>query len=88
LTPKGVELPESDDTVGRTVAFITVLGEVVPAAFAMLASESKTTVIGGGGVIETDGVAGGVLGVLGVLGVTGAGLIVSVVALPAACTNV
>jgi hypothetical protein len=55
-------LPGSDDTVGRTVAFITLLGEVVPAIFAAVASESRTTVIGGGLSVT----------------VIGAGLIVSV----------
>jgi hypothetical protein len=46
------ELPGSDDTMGRIVKFITVLGEVLPAAFAVIASESSTTASGGGVIVS------------------------------------
>jgi hypothetical protein len=38
--------------VGRTVAFIVVLGAVVPAAFATAPSASRTTVIGTGVMVS------------------------------------
>jgi hypothetical protein len=50
LLPK-VTLPGSDIGEGRTVAFITVLGAVVPAAFAVVPSASSTNAIGGGVIV-------------------------------------
>jgi len=41
-----VTLPGSEVGEGRIVAFITILGEVVPAAFAAVPSASSTNAIG------------------------------------------
>ena len=51
VLPK-VTLPGSEVGAGRTVAFITVLGASVPAAFAAVPSASSTTAIGGGVIVS------------------------------------
>jgi len=47
-----VTLPGSEVGEGRIVAFITVLGAVVPAAFAAVPSASSTNAIGGGVIVS------------------------------------
>ena len=52
VLPPKVTLPGSEVGEGRTVAFITVLGDVVPAAFAAVPSASSTTASGGGVIVS------------------------------------
>src|SRR6516225_9925290 len=51
VAPKG-NVAGSEVGEGRTVAFVTKLGEVVPAAFAAVRPASITTAIGGGVIVS------------------------------------